>query len=134
MKIAQENAASLGLSARAEFIASDWNDAEFRQKFDIIVSNPPYIAEHEMAGLEPEVALFDPPGALIGGADGLACYRSIISLLPDILNSKGRVFFEIGHTQAQDVKDLLEQAGYIVLEVAPDLAGNDRCIAATAAA
>jgi release factor glutamine methyltransferase len=133
VKTAQENAENLGLSTRATFIAGDWNDVRIGRRFDVIISNPPYITDHEMAALAPEVALHDPARALKGGADGLDCYRNIINILPDFLKEKGYIFFEIGRTQAQAVKDLLEQSGLVVLETAPDLGKNDRCIAARAA-
>jgi release factor glutamine methyltransferase len=130
VEIAAENADSLGLGDRSEFITADWNDLEFLEKFDVIVTNPPYIAEYEMTSLEPEVALYDPTLALIGGADGLDCYRSLANNLPHFLKAKGYVFLEIGHTQAAAVKDILEQTGFIVLEVILDLAKNDRCLVA----
>jgi release factor glutamine methyltransferase len=132
IRTAQENAKSLGLSRRVKFVARDWSEARFDKPFDIVISNPPYISDQEMKGLAPEVALYDPARALRGGPDGLDCYRGIINLLPIFLKVEGYVFFEIGHTQAKAVKELLEQAGLTVLETAPDLERNDRCIAARA--
>jgi release factor glutamine methyltransferase len=128
--VAEENAKNLGLSHRATFVAGDWSDIGFSHKFDVVISNPPYITKDEMAALAPEVSLYDPHGALAGGDDGLECYRSIIKLLPDILNQNGYLFFEVGYRQAAAVKELLEKAGLDVLEILPDLAGNERCVVA----
>jgi len=130
VRTAEENARAMGLAGRAKFVAADWNALPPGELFDVVISNPPYIAEHEMAGLEPEVTLYDPRRALVSGPDGLECYRSIISLLPRFLKKQGHVFFEVGHSQAGAVKDMLEAAGLPVLQTAPDLAGHDRCIAA----
>jgi release factor glutamine methyltransferase len=127
---AEENARALGLEGRSTFTVTDWNNYRPDLAFDIIISNPPYIAAHEFAGLEPEVTQYDPVRALLGGGDGLMCYRNIIQLLPQWLKPSGLVFFEVGHMQAADVKELLVQAGFSVLQTAQDLAGNDRCVAA----
>lgn len=125
-----ENAKALGFSARAEFMAGDWEKTPLTSKFNVIMSNPPYISEIEIENLKPEVRVYDPHRALSGGGDGLDAYRSLSRLLPKILAPEGYVFLEIGSTQSQAVKEMLEGGGLRVLETVPDLAGNDRCLVA----
>jgi release factor glutamine methyltransferase len=127
---ARENAQSLNLASRAEFIATDWENYTPAEAFDLVISNPPYIALHEIPDLAPEVTTYDPPAALVGGMDGLDCYRSIAGLLPRFLKKGGWVLFEIGHTQANDVKSILANAGCVMIDTVPDLAGSDRVIVA----
>jgi len=130
VKTASENAASLGLSSRAAFKVNSWDEWQPEGRFDLVISNPPYIAIAEIAGLAPEVTAYDPPVALVGGNDGLDCYRTIVALLPDILAKGGWVVFEIGHAQANDVKSILANAGAAVIHTVQDLAGSDRVIVA----
>jgi release factor glutamine methyltransferase len=130
VQTAQQNAEELQLAGRASFIVSDWSGMGFDQSFDVIISNPPYIADAEIPKLEPEVRHYDPHRALAGGADGLACYRSIAGLLPKLLTKQGKVFFEIGYDQADSVKGILAGAGFGVLQVVADLAGHSRCVVA----
>lgn len=127
---AKENAKTLGFSDRAEFITGNWEETAFAHKFNVVISNPPYISEIEIENLEPEVRIHDPRRALSGGGDGLDAYRSLSRLLPKILDSDGWIFLEIGSTQADAVKEMLEGAGFHVLKTVPDLAGNDRCLVA----
>jgi release factor glutamine methyltransferase len=130
VQTAQENAENLGLSGRAEFVHTDWGKMEIRLPFDIVVSNPPYISEAEIPHLAPEVSEYDPYRALVGGKDGLECYRIITNMLRSILKRSGKVYFEIGATQAKDVQEILAERGYRVLQTIQDLAGHDRCIVA----
>lgn len=127
---ARENAELLGLSSRVEFVESDWEKYAPNESFDSIISNPPYIADGEIDGLAPEVSLYDPRAALAGGEDGLDCYRSIAAFLPKWLKKGGWAFLEIGHTQANQVKSLLAEAGLDVINIVPDLAGSDRVVVA----
>lgn len=131
VKTARENAALLGVANRCLVKKLDWTVREDVRKlgrFDIVVSNPPYIPTAEIAGLSPEVRVFDPMQALDGGADGLNCYRDILALLPDLLTESGLCVFEIGHNQADDLRRLCNQAGFPDIRCAKDLAGRDRCI------
>lgn len=130
VETARENAAALGLSSRAKFLESKWENFESNESFDSIISNPPYIATGEIPTLEPEVAKYDPMTALLGGEDGLDCYRSIAGLLPKWLKKGGWAFFEIGYKQAKDVNSILAKAGLDVIQTVPDLAGNDRVVVA----
>jgi release factor glutamine methyltransferase len=124
---ARENAHLAGLADRAVFVQTDWDDLPHGQA-DLILSNPPYIADQTLARLEPEVALFDPPGALAGGADGLSAYRSIFRKLPSLLAREGVVILELGAGQRQVVEELGVGAGLTVQDVRHDLAGIERAL------
>lgn len=128
---AAENASRLGLADRVQFIASDWFEG-VSGKFDLILSNPPYIASAEIAGLAREVAGFDPMLALDGGVDGLDAYRRIAQNMPQALNDGGQIVIEIGPTQAKEVADIFRAAGLSVGEncIRFDLAGRARCVLA----
>ncbi len=94
--------------------------------FDLIVSNPPYVTEEEYSELPYEVREFEPKLALVGTESGLYFYRKILELSPFILNKKGSIFFEIGETQAHDIKKIAQQQNYNNIETIKDLAGRDR--------
>jgi len=130
LKVAAENARALGLDDRARFAKGNWGDG-LRESFDMIVINPPYIPEGDIAGLAPEVSLFEPRLALSGGADGLDCYRAVIPWLPRLLKSSGRVFIEAGKGQFPAVADLLEKHGLRPVDFIKDLSGIERCVTAS---
>jgi len=130
VQAAERNARDLGLSRRAQFIATDWGAFRTETPFDVVISNPPYIAPAEAAGLAPDVRLYDPPAALFAGADGLEAYRTIVPALPRLLKPDGLIFFEIGQGQKDAVSGVLADGGIHVLRIVPDLAGRDRCIVA----
>jgi release factor glutamine methyltransferase len=96
-------------------------------RFDLIVSNPPYVTRGEMAGLAPELA-FEPVGALDGGEDGLDAYRALVPQLRGLLVPGGVVLLEIGAAQAKAAAAILKGSGPCVSSVLTDLAGRDRCI------
>lgn len=135
LKVATHNASVLGNNGIA-----DKMDAIFVQsnlfekvdgKFDIIVSNPPYIKTEVIDTLMPEVKDFEPMMALDGTEDGLYFYRKIILDAKKHLNRGGQLFFEIGYDQGKEVSDLMCEAGYVNVEVAKDLAGLDRVVYGT---
>ncbi len=126
---ARRNAGQLGLSARAEFLTNNWADG-IEEKFDLVISNPPYIARGEIAELMPEVREHDPLAALDGGEDGLDAYRLLISQLPRLLKPKGRAVFEIGIGQGDAVRELFAKAGFGETETQKDLGGIERCVSA----
>ena len=112
---------------RIEFIESNlFNDV--RGKFDIIVSNPPYIRSDVIPTLMEEVRDYEPLIALDGREDGLFFYREIIKKSPEYLNGGGKLFFEIGYDQADQVKQLMEEAGFKDIEVVQDYAHLDRVV------
>ncbi len=129
LAVAQENAVRCGLADRCRFLLTDWG-RNLSESLDVIVSNPPYIAEDEMQDLEPEVAHFEPRLALVGGADGLDCYRVLIPEAARLLAPKGLVALEIGVGQGKAVRSMLAEAGLERLETVVDLAGHERCIVA----
>lgn len=100
-------------------------------RFDIIVSNPPYIPTEMIAGLEPEVAVHEPFMALDGREDGLYFYRKIVEDSKKYLTRGGMLFFEIGYDQGEAVSRLLKDAGYVDIEIKKDYAGLDRVVFGT---
>lgn len=100
-------------------------------KFDIIVSNPPYISTETIKTLEPEVAVHEPLAALDGGQDGLYFYRRIVKDAKEYLVRGGMLFFEIGFDQKEAVSQLLKEAGFIDIETKKDYAGLDRVVFGT---
>ncbi|OYQ35879.1 protein-(glutamine-N5) methyltransferase, release factor-specific [Niveispirillum lacus] len=123
--VALHNARSLGLADRASFLAGSWADA-LAGPFDIIVSNPPYIPDADIAALAPEVARFEPWRALAGGVDGLDPYRHLAQALPLLLSQGGLVGFEHGADQGPAVATLLRAAGFRDVVTLCDLGGRDR--------
>lgn len=124
---AERNAADLGMAERARFRVGDWT-AGLDGPFDLILCNPPYIAESE--ALMPDVAEHEPPGALFAGADGLDDYRRIIPDLPRLIAPGGAAVLEIGATQRAAVAELAESAGFSV-QGRRDLGGRDRALLLT---
>ena len=97
-------------------------------RFDLIVSNPPYIPTADLAALQPEVRGFEPRGALDGGADGLACYRRIIPAAPAYLAPGGWLLVEVGMGQVEDVRAMFAAAGFTELLTAKDPGGIERVV------
>jgi len=130
--VARGNAERLAFSARCAFLAC--NIAEpLSGPFDLIVSNPPYIARAGIAALDPEVRDFDPRLALDGGADGLDAYRAISAAAPALLRPTGRLIVELGIGQERPVRGLMKTAGLSVKKVVADLAGIARAMVAAPA-
>jgi release factor glutamine methyltransferase len=132
LQVAHRNAEHAGLAARAEFHQAMWLTG-VSGKFDIVVSNPPYIPSADISALEPEVSRFDPRPALDGGSDGLDAYRAILADVRDSLNPGGWIVFEVGNGQAPEVMALCHQYGLGDGEnprVWADLGGRARCVAA----
>lgn len=129
LAVAIANAAALGLSDRARFLRSNWWEA-VEGTFDLIVSNPPYIAAGEMATLAPEVREWEPHLALTPGGDGLDAYRVLAAGAAAHLQPGGRILVEIGPRQGAAVRALFERAGLCAVRVIPDLDGRDRVVGA----
>ncbi|WP_281825750.1 peptide chain release factor N(5)-glutamine methyltransferase [Jannaschia rubra] len=129
LAVARRNAAATGVGARAGFRRADWF-AGVEGPFDLIVSNPPYIAEGEMAELEPEVREWEPQGALTPGGDGLDAYRAIAAGAGAHLAEGGHLMVEIGPTQADVVSALFAEAGFAGITVVCDINGRNRVVRA----
>jgi release factor glutamine methyltransferase len=130
--LAAANATRLGVASRAAFVAADWLDG-IGGEFDLVVSNPPYLATGEIAGLAPEVAAYDPKLALDGGPDGLDAYARIAAGAPAVLTEGGRLLVEIGASQAAQVSAMFRAAGLELDRdhaIARDLAGRPRVVMA----
>lgn len=126
--LAGENFAALGLTGRASLFEGSWADWSGWEQSDLVISNPPYIASGEIAGLSPEVRAHDPMKALDGGADGLNAYREIVALAEIRLKPGAWLVFEIGYDQKQAVTELLKAADFASIGTAMDLGGNDRAV------
>jgi release factor glutamine methyltransferase len=128
--VARRNAAQLGLEDRAKFIASNYGSA-INGRFDLVVSNPPYIATSQIATLERDVRDYDPRPALDGGPDGLSAYRAIVADATRLLAPGGSLVLEIGQGQENDVARLLTNAELVLAgEPRRDLARIARVLAA----
>ncbi len=124
--LAAGNARRTGLAARSAWVAGDWA-ASIEGRFDLVLSNPPYIPGADVAGLMPEVSRHEPRGALDGGADGLAAYRALLAVLPGLLAPGGLAVFELGVGQAGAVQALAREAGFRCA-LRSDLGGVDRAL------
>ena len=127
LEVAQEN--NRLNNANVTFIQSDLF-TNVTGKYDIIVSNPPYIRTDEIPKLMEEVKSHEPVMALDGMEDGLYFYKKICSEASDYLNDNGKIFFEIGYDQGDDVSEILRQNRFCNIEVLKDLSGNDRVVIA----
>ncbi|MGL6209064.1 MAG: N5-glutamine methyltransferase family protein, partial [Paracoccaceae bacterium] len=129
LEVAQENRDRHRLHTRATLLQGSWFHP-VEQTFDLIVSNPPYIAADEMPHLAPEVREWEPHLALTPGGDGLDAYRAIAKGAGGHLTPQGRLLLEIGPTQGPAVTAILQAAGFSNVAVHPDLDGRDRVVAA----
>lgn len=129
LRMARKNAQRLGVAGRARFFAASWFEG-LKGRFDLIVSNPPYITQKEIQTLPREVAAHDPMMALDGGTDGLEAYRSIAAKAAKFLRPRGHLLVEIGAAQADAVADLLHEGGFVIARngITADLGGRARCI------
>lgn len=127
LDVARANAVTLGVADRCELILSDWCEG-VSGTFDLLVSNPPYIAADEMAGLDPEVRDHEPLIALSDGADGLTAYRMIAMQAGPHLAPDGRLLVEIGARQGDAVTAILAAAGFADIAVHRDLNHKDRVV------
>lgn len=127
LSVAKRNAEHLGVANRLKLLHSDWW-SEVTGQFDLIVSNPPYLALEEMAALTPEVRDHDPHIALTDGADGLECYRAILSQATAHIRPSGRLIVEIGPTQGLAIMQMFQDAGFAEVGIRADLDGRDRVV------
>jgi release factor glutamine methyltransferase len=129
LAVARENAANLGLAGRLALLRGDWTEGLAEASFDLVVSNPPYIASHVIEALEPEVRDHEPRLALEGGADGLMHYRRLAPEILRVLKPGGRFAVEIGYDQKAAVEALFREAGAAQVQTLRDLGDRDRVVA-----
>lgn len=127
LETARRNAQFNHVGDRFSTVETDWF-ARIEGRFDIIVSNPPYIKTDIIAELEPDVRIYDPDLALDGGTDGLDAYRAIAKGAAAFLSDDGVIGLEIGYDQKQSVTDLFLTQGYTLIESVTDYGGNDRAL------
>jgi release factor glutamine methyltransferase len=129
LEVAMENARALGFAARARFMQGHWLEPlSGEAPFDVVVTNPPYVSDAEMAALAPEILGFEPETALRAGADGLDDYREILVGLAGRLAPGGLFCGEIGERQGAAAAELARQAGLECVHIQADAAGRARCI------
>jgi release factor glutamine methyltransferase len=134
LAVAAQNAQALTLSERVTFVRSHWcKSLETSQKFDIVVSNPPYIKTTDFEGLARQLREYEPKGALVSGEDGLDSTREILSELPPLLAPHALVVVETGFGQADVIETFARGYGFDILKLGKDLAGIDRVVAMTKA-
>ncbi|HKU07307.1 MAG TPA: peptide chain release factor N(5)-glutamine methyltransferase, partial [Bradyrhizobium sp.] len=127
LAVAGENAERHGVSSRCTFAHGSWF-AGVSGPFDLVLSNPPYIARAILPTLAPEVRNFDPETALVAGPDGLQAYREIAAAAGRFLSPRGHVVVEIGEGQAVEIEDIFGTQGFASKNRWPDLAGHVRCL------
>ena len=127
VETAKYNAKQNHVGERAAFSKGNWAES-LGESFDLVVSNPPYIAQKVIQNLDESVKNHDPILALDGGEDGLQAYKEIFSQLPGILKPGGRAFFEIGFDQEKSTRRLSEESRFSVISTYADLAGNIRVL------
>jgi release factor glutamine methyltransferase len=127
VSLARGNAARHGLDGRGSFVVADWC-APLAARFDVVVSNPPYVTAEALASLAPEIACHEPRTALAGGADGYACYRRLAPQIACVLAPAGLAAIEVGAGMADEVATLFAAEGLAEIERRTDLAGIDRCV------
>lgn len=129
LNVAQKNAELLNLNDRVKFQLGNWCDG-LDNKFDLIVSNPPYISEKEILGLSNDVINWEPRIALTPEGDGLGAYKNIINGVKNILIPNGRIIFEIGHAQGNEVSNLLKNNNFKEINIVKDINNKDRVVSA----
>lgn len=130
LAVASANGEALGLSSRVQWLRGDWG-MSIAGVFDVIVSNPPYIPAGEIALLEPEVKNYEPRSALVGGEDGLECYRAIAPQVKRLLKQDGIACLEMGQGQGDRIAEIMNQYHLNIQARIADLSGIERCLVIT---
>ena len=130
LNISKINAINLKVNSRLKLYKSDVDKFNLG-KYDLIVSNPPYIKEYKIKYLEKDVAKFEPRQALNGGLDGLSEIRKVIKKSSELIKKNGKLILEIGFDQKKKVINLLKKEGFYINSAQRDLADNDRCLVST---
>ena len=130
IKISRLNANKLGVENRIKLLKSDVDNLIFR-KYDLVVSNPPYIKKFDLNKLDREVKNYEPNLALDGGLEGLSVIRKVIKKTSELIKIGGKLILEIGYDQREPVKKMLINNNFYINKILKDLAKNDRCIIST---
>ncbi|MCP4394066.1 MAG: peptide chain release factor N(5)-glutamine methyltransferase [Alphaproteobacteria bacterium] len=136
VETAKKNSMNLGLGDRCKIVNSSWENDNFSDvvidaingRYDIVISNPPYICSQDIERLDEEVKDYDPLKALDGGEDGFDAYRVLVEKSYDILQSGGKIFFEVGIGQSEMLLKMLAEKGFEGCGIKHDLVGIDRCV------
>ncbi len=124
------NASNIGLKNQVKFFKSDVDNFNYG-KYDLIISNPPYISRANLKVLDKEVVNFEPRLALDGGLDGLSAIRKVVKKSSELIKKNGKLVLEIGFNQKKKVKQILTSKGFYINKILKDYAYNDRCIIST---
>ena len=130
IEICRDNASKLGVSNRIKLLKSDVDNLIFR-KYDLIISNPPYIKKFDLSKLDKGVKDYEPKLALDGGLDGLSVIEKVVKKSSELIKTHGKLILEIGYDQREPVKKMLNENNFYVNKIVEDLARNDRCIVST---
>ena len=130
LKVCNINAYKLGVKNRVKLFKSDI-DKFSKGKYDLIISNPPYIKKLDLRYLDKEVIKFEPKIALNGGLDGTSEIRKVVKKSSELIKNGGKLILEIAFNQKEEVKQILRNNGFYINSVIKDLAKNDRCIIST---
>ena len=130
IKLSKINANNLNINDRTKFFKSDVDNFNYG-KYDLIVSNPPYIDRLKLSNLDKDIKYFEPKLALDGGLDGLTEINKVIFKSSQLIKKNGKFFLEIGFDQKDKVKKLLKNRGFYINKVLKDYANNNRCIVST---
>ena len=130
LSICRVNSHKLGLKKRVKLFKSNIDNFQYG-KYDLIISNPPYIKKYDLKCLEKDVIGFEPKQALDGGIEGLSEIRKVISKSSELIKKNGFLILEIGFDQKNRVKQILQNKGFYIKKIVKDLSGHDRCIIST---
>ncbi len=130
VELSKKNSLKLNLNKRVKFFKSNVDNFNYG-KYDLIISNPPYIKQFDLKYLDRDVINFEPKLALNGGLDGLSEIRKVICKSSELIKINGKLILEIGFDQKEKVKNILNKKGFYINRVLKDLAKNDRCIIST---
>tara|TARA_B100001057_G_scaffold252397_1_gene252651 strand:- start:1951 stop:2793 length:843 start_codon:yes stop_codon:yes gene_type:complete len=130
IKLSKLNAKNMRITERVKFFKSDVDNFNYG-KYDLIISNPPYINRLKLNNLDKDIVNFEPKLALDGGLDGLSEIKKVINKSSQLIKKNGKFFLEIGFDQKEKVKKLLNNRGFYINKVLKDYAKNDRCIVST---
>ena len=130
LSICRVNSHKLGLKKRIKLFKSNIDNFQYG-KYDLIISNPPYIKKYNLKCLEKDVIGFEPKQALDGGIEGLSEIRKVISKSSELIKKNGFLILEIGFDQKNRVKQILQNKGFYIKKITKDLSGHDRCIVST---